>query len=119
MRRRAIEFDHRAVTFLADQGDMRDSHDMAAVHPYEQARIELRLGFRDRPRAHPLAGAVMNPGIMGVSPHAPHIRAVDEMSAVRALDRKPGGRRGAGRLTEAAEWRRHQPREVTRKRASI
>src|SRR5260370_14436536 len=70
MGRWAIEFDHGAVAFLANQGDMRDRHDMAAVHPHEQAGIELRLGLRDRPRAHPLAGAVMDPGGMRVGPDA-------------------------------------------------
>jgi hypothetical protein len=35
MRRRTIELDHRAVTFLANEGDMRDRDDMAAVHPDE------------------------------------------------------------------------------------
>src|SRR6202521_3146548 len=79
MRRRPIKLDHRAVTFLAHEGDMGDRHDMAAVHSDEQAGIELRLGFRDRPRAHPLAGAVMDPGIVGVGPDAPYIRAIDEM----------------------------------------
>src|SRR6266446_546637 len=107
MRRWAIEFDHGAVTFLANEGDMRDRHDMAAVHPDEQAGIELRLGLRDRPRAHPLAGAVMNPGIMRVGPDAPHIRRIDKVRAVGTLHRKPGRRRSAGRLTEAAERRRH------------
>src|SRR5712692_8018682 len=116
MWRWAIEFDDCAVTFLADEGDMRDRHDMAAVHPDEQAGIELRLGFRDRPGAHPLAGAVMDPGIMRVCPDAPHVRAVDEMSAVGALDRKPGGGRRAGRLAEAAERRRRQSRKASRKR---
>src|SRR6267142_1835066 len=33
MRRRTIEFDHRAVTLLANEADMRDRHDMTAVHP--------------------------------------------------------------------------------------
>src|SRR6266478_8315474 len=64
MGRWAIEFDHRAVSFLADEGDMRDRHDMAAMHPDEQAGIELRFGFRNRPWTHPLAGAVMDPGIV-------------------------------------------------------
>src|ERR1700694_2832088 len=105
MRRRAVELDHGAVAFLANEGDMRDRHDVAAVHPDEQPGIELRFGLRDRPWAHPLAGAVMDPGIMGVGPDAPDIRAVDEVSAVRALDRKPGRRRRAGRLAEAAERR--------------
>src|SRR5436190_9669703 len=117
MRRRAIELDHRAVTFLANEGDMRDRHDMAAVHPDEQAGIELRFRFRDRPWAHPLAGAVMNPGIMRVGPHAPHIRAVDEMRAVGTLDRKPRRWRRAGRLAEAAKRRRGQPRKASRKRS--
>src|SRR6266550_716448 len=116
MRRWAIEFDHGAVTLLANEGDMRDRHDMAAVHPDEQSGIELRFGFRDRPWAHPLAGAVMDPGIVCVGPDAPDIGGIDEMGAVRALDRKPGRRRRAGRLAETAERRRGQPREVRRKR---
>src|SRR4030081_2693572 len=111
MRRRAIEFDHGAVTFLANEGDMGNSHDMAAVYPDEQAGIELRLGLRDRPRAHPLAGAVVDPGIMGISPDAAHISRIDEMRAIGALDRKPGRRRRARRLAEAAERRRHHPRK--------
>src|SRR5258705_13852098 len=65
MRRWAIEFDHGAVTLLANEGDMRDRHDMAAVHPDEQSGIELRFGFRDRPWAHPLAVAVIDTGIVG------------------------------------------------------
>src|SRR6266550_852001 len=111
MRRWAIEFDHGAVTLLANEGDMRDRDDMAAVHPDEQAGIELRFGFRDRPWAHPLAGAVMDPGIMRVGPHAPDISRIDEVRAVGALDRKPGRGSCAGRLAESAEWRRRQPRE--------
>ena len=105
MRRRAVEFDHRAVPLLAHESDVRDRHDMAAVHPDEQAGIELRFGLRDRPRAHPLAGAVMHPGIMGVGPDAAHIGGIDEMRAVGALDRKPGRRRrraAAGRGRRAA-----------------
>ena len=39
MRRRSIEFDHRAVAFLADEGDMGDRHDVAAMHPDEQAGV--------------------------------------------------------------------------------
>src|SRR6476660_9952171 len=108
MWRWAIEFDHGAVTFLANEGDMGDRHDMAAVHPDEQAGIELRFGFRDRPRAHPLAGAVMDARIMRIRPDAPHIRAIDEMGAVRTLDRQPGCRRRARGLAEAAERRRGQ-----------
>src|ERR1700680_1520135 len=117
MGRWAIELDHRAVAFPAHQGDMRDRHDMAAVHPDEQAGIELRFGLRDRPWAHPLAGAVMDPGIMGIGPDAPDIRAIDEVSTIRALDRKPGRRCRAGRLAEAAERRRHRPRKRRGNRA--
>src|SRR5258708_40109177 len=83
MRRWAIELDHGAVTFLANEGDVRDRHDMAAVHPDKQAGIELRLGLRDRPRAHPLPGAVPAQGLMGVGPDAPDIPAIDEGGAVR------------------------------------
>src|ERR1700722_12830225 len=85
VRGRAIEFDDGAVALLTDEADMRDRHDMAAMHPDEQARIELRFGLRDRPRAHPLAGAVMNPGVMGIGPDAADIRCIDEMRAIGAL----------------------------------
>src|SRR5512143_2622304 len=87
MRRWAVELDHRTVTLLADEADMRDRHDMAAVHADEQAEIELRFGLRNRPRAHPLAGAVMNSRIMGIGAHAPDIRRIDEMGAIGAFDR--------------------------------
>src|ERR1700761_484039 len=70
VRRRSVEFDHRAVALLAHEGDMRDRHDMAAMHPEKQPGIELGLGLRDRPRTHPLAGAVMHLGIMCVSADA-------------------------------------------------
>src|ERR1700674_5282954 len=53
----AIELDHGAVALLADEADMRDRHDVAAMDPDEQAGIELRFGLRDRPWTHPLAGA--------------------------------------------------------------
>src|SRR5258706_15848328 len=82
MRRRPIKLDHRAVAFLAHQGDMRNRDDMAAMHPNEQAGIELRFGFRDRPRTHPLTGAVMDQRIMGISPDAPHAGRIDKVSAV-------------------------------------
>src|SRR5258708_7879672 len=114
MRRWAVELDHRAVAFLAHEGDMRHGHDMAAVHPDKQAGIELRFGLRDRPWAHPLAGAVMDPGIMRVSPDAPDIGRVDEVGTVGALDRKPRCARRAGPLTDAATRRRLQPRERIR-----
>src|SRR6267154_6620480 len=39
MRRRTIELDDRAVAFLANQGDMRDRNDVAAVHPDELAGV--------------------------------------------------------------------------------
>src|SRR5450432_1281509 len=110
MRRWAIELDDRAVTLLADEADMGDRHNMAAMHPDEQAWIKLGFGLRNRPRAHPLPGAVMDPGIMSVGPDAPDIGGIDEMRAVGPLDRKPGRRRRAGRLAEAAERRRHRPR---------
>src|SRR5258708_14898406 len=102
MRRRAVELDHRAVAFLADKRDMRHRHNMAAVHPDKQAGIELRFGLRDRPWAHPLAGAVMDPGIMRVSPDAPDIGRVAEAAPVGPLDRQPRSGPRAGRLTEAA-----------------
>src|SRR5258705_13476445 len=97
MRRWAIEFDHGAVTLLANEGDMRDRHDMAAVHPDEQSGIEVRFGFRDRPWAHPLAGAVMDPGIVGVGPDAPDIGGVDEIGARPAPPPEPGRRGPPGR----------------------
>src|SRR3954467_5117915 len=58
VRGRAVEFDDGALALLADESHMRHRHDVAAVHPHEQAGVELRLGLRDRPRAHPLPGAV-------------------------------------------------------------
>src|SRR6266705_876893 len=79
MRRRAVEFDDRAVALLADEGHVRDRHDVAAVHPDEQAGIELGFGLRNRPRAHPLAGAVMHPGIMCIRADAAHLGGVDEV----------------------------------------
>src|SRR5258708_6076339 len=102
MWRWAVEFDHGAVTFLANESDMRDRHDMAAVDANEQAGIELRFGLRDRPWAHPLAGAVMDLGIMRVGPHAPHIGRIDKMRAIGTLDRKPRRPPRAGRLNHAA-----------------
>ena len=110
MRRRAVEFDDRAIAFLANQGDVRHCHDVAAVHPDEQAGVELGFGLRDRPRAHPLPGAVMHLCIVGVGPDAPDIGAIDEMGAVGAFDRQPWRGRGAGRLADAAERRRPKPR---------
>src|SRR5882757_1988515 len=110
MRRRAIELDDRAVTLLAHEGHMRDGYDVATMHPDEQTRVELGLGFRDRPWAHPLPGAVMDPGVMGVGPHASDIGGVDEVGAVGAFDRQPRRRRCAGRLANAAERRWPQPR---------
>src|SRR5450755_2513803 len=71
MRRGTIKFDHRAVAFLAHEADMGDRNDMAAMDANEQAGVELGFGLRDRPRAHPLAGAVMDAGIMRVGPDAP------------------------------------------------
>ena len=68
VRGRAIEFDHGAVALLTDEAHVRNRHDVAAMHPDEQARIELRFGLRDRPRAHPLADAVMHPCIVGIGP---------------------------------------------------
>src|SRR6478609_1514035 len=110
MRRRAIKLDDGAVTLLADKGDMRDGHDVAAVHPDKQARVELGLGLRDRPGAHPLPGAVMDPGIMGVGPDASDIGGIDEMGAVGAFDRQPRRGCGARWLPDAAKRRRPQPR---------
>src|SRR5437660_5993551 len=110
MRRGSIELDHRPVAFLADEADMRHRHDVAAVHPDEQAGVELGLGFRDRPWAHPLAGAVMDPRIVRVGPDAPDIRGIDEMRAIGAFDRQPRRRRGPRRLANAAERGWPQPR---------
>ena len=87
MRRRAVELDDRAITFLANQGDVRHCHDMAAVHPDEQTWVELRLGLGDRPRAHPLPRAVVDLGVVGVSADTSDIRGVDEVGAVGTLDR--------------------------------
>jgi len=44
----AIKLDHGAVALLANEADIRDRHDMAAMHPDEQARIELRFHLRSR-----------------------------------------------------------------------
>src|SRR5258707_15721639 len=95
VRRWAIEFDDRAIALLAHEADMGDRHDMAAMHPNEQTGIKLRLGFRDPPRAHPLAGSIMDPRIMGVGPDAAHAGGTDEERAGRALPGKPGARRTA------------------------
>src|SRR6266487_1883031 len=94
MRRRAVKLDDRAIAFLANQGDVRHRHDMAAVHPDKQTWIELSLGLRDRPRAHPLPRAVVDLGIVGVGADTPDIRGVDEVGAVGTLDRQPW--RGCG-----------------------
>src|SRR5882757_2370354 len=118
MRGRAIEFDDRAVTLLAHEGHMRDGHDVAAVHPDEQAWVELGLSLRDRPWAHPLSGAVMDPGVMGVGPHASDIGGVDKVGTVGAFDRQPRRRRCAGRLADAAERRWPQPRAGRRHAAA-
>src|SRR6266446_4322102 len=80
MRRRSVELDDRAVALLADEGHMRDRHDVAAVHPDEQAGVELGLGLRNRPWAHPLAGAITHPGIMRIRAHAANIRRIDKVS---------------------------------------
>src|SRR3954453_16147546 len=89
MRRGAVELDHRAVALLANKSDMGDRDDVAAMDAHEQVWIELSFGFRDRPRRHPLPGAVMHPGQMGIRPDAAHLRDVDEVDAVGALDRNP------------------------------
>src|ERR1700743_983844 len=81
MRRWAVAVDHRATALLTDESDRRHRHEVAAMDANEQAGIELGLGFRDRPRAHPLAGAVMHLGVMGVGADAAGPRAVDEMGA--------------------------------------
>src|SRR5947209_4581635 len=60
MWRRAVEFDDRAIAFLANQGDVGHCHDVAAVHPEEQSGVELGFGLRNRPWAHPFPGAVMH-----------------------------------------------------------
>ena len=86
MRCLTIELDDRAVAFLADKGHMRKRNDMAAVHPKKQAGIEMGLGFRDRPRAHPLPDPVMDLGIMCVGPHAAYLGGGDKMCAVSAFD---------------------------------
>jgi len=91
MRRRAVELDDRAITFLANQGDVRHCHDMAAVHPDEQTWVELRLGLRDRPRTHSLSRAVVDLGVVGVGADTPDVRGVDEVGAVGTLDRQPSG----------------------------
>src|SRR5262249_29826325 len=88
VRGRSVELDDGAVALLADEADMGNGNDMAAVHPDEQAGVELGFGLRNRPRAHPLAGAVVDAGVMGVGPDAADVGRVDEMRAIGALDRK-------------------------------
>src|ERR1700722_353939 len=109
MRRRAIELNDRAIALLTDEADMGNRHNMAAVHTDEQAGIELGLGLRNRPRAHALAGTVMDPRIVSVGPHAADIRRIDKVGAVGALDRKPDPRCGARRPADAAQWSRNHP----------
>ena len=89
VRRRAVEFHDSTVAFLADEGDMRHRHDVAAVHADEQTGVELGFGLRYRPRAHPLPGTVMHLCIVSVGPDAPNVGAVDEMGAVGAFDGQP------------------------------
>src|SRR6185312_16469877 len=102
MRARAVELDHGAIALLADETDMGDRHDVAAMHPEEQAGVELGFCFGDRPGAHPLADAVMHPGVMRIGPDAADFRRIDEVGAVGALDRQPRYRRGSRRLAEPA-----------------
>src|ERR1700722_9869153 len=109
MRGRAVKFDHRSIALLANEADMRDRHNMAAMDPDEQAGIKLGFGLRDRPWAHSLAGAVMNPGVMGVGPDAAHIGCIDKMRAVGDLDRQTRDRRGAWRLAQPTERSRNRP----------
>src|SRR5882672_11960681 len=89
MRRRTVEFDDRAIAFLANERDVRHCHDVAAVYPDEQTGVELSFGLRNRPWAHPFPGAVMHLCIVSVGPDAPDVGAVDEMGAVGAFDRQP------------------------------
>jgi hypothetical protein len=118
MRRWAIQFNDRAVAFLADQAHMRKCHDMAAVHPKKQAGVEMRLGFRDRPRAHPLPDPVMDLGIMCVGPDAAYLGGVDKMCAVSTFDRQSGCRCGLRRLADATKRYGSQPRS-SRSRTNI
>src|SRR3984893_18728653 len=90
MRRRAVELDHGAIALLADEGDVRPRPDVAAVDANEQAGIELGFGFRNRPRAHPLAGAVMDPRVVRVGPDASDIGGIDEMRVGGALGPQSG-----------------------------
>src|SRR6516225_3767999 len=85
VRRRPIELNHGAVTLLAYEGDIGDGHDVAAVDAHEQAGVELRFRFRDRPRAHAFPGAVMDPGVVRIGAYAAHLGGIDEMGAVGAL----------------------------------
>ena len=87
MRCLTIELDDRAVALLADKRHMRKRNDMAAMHPKKQAGVEMRLGFRDRPRTHPLPDPVMDLGIMCVGPDAAYLGGRDKMCAVSAFDR--------------------------------
>src|SRR3954451_25416470 len=87
VRRRAVEFHDRAVAFLADERDVRHRHDVAAVHPDEQSGVELGLGFRYRPRAHPLTGPVMHLCIVSVGQVEREVGAVNEMPAFGTFGR--------------------------------
>src|SRR5690606_17253904 len=46
---RPIQFDHRSLAFLADESDMRDGNDVAAVNPHEEGRVEIFFRFRNGP----------------------------------------------------------------------
>src|SRR5579871_1904094 len=91
VRYRAIKLDNGTIAFPANETDVGNRDDVAAVHANEQIGIELSLGFRNRPRTHPLAGPVMNPGVMRVRPDAADIGCIDEMRAAGALDGKLRG----------------------------
>ena len=87
MRRLAVELDDRAIAFLANEADMRQRDDVAAMDAHEGCRRQLRLGFRDRPGTHAVATAVVNQRVMGIGADAAHIDSIDEMRAIGAFDR--------------------------------
>src|SRR6201988_3820057 len=51
-----VELNDHALALLADEGHMRDRDDVASMNANEQFGVELGLGLRDRPWAHPFAG---------------------------------------------------------------
>src|SRR5579864_2852087 len=115
-----VELNDHALALLADEGNMRDRDDVASMNANEQLGVELGLGLRDRPWAHPFAGTVMDARVMRIRPHTSHIGRIDEMRTVDAFDGKPSCRICATRLAQTAERRsRHLPGRVQDDRAVL